>query len=119
MLLFCRLFPMLHVFLYYRMCSLLNNNGFLFTSTNQSGAVLFRIGHHDLLRISIPGRFQCFCHSSYFEPLCSSIQHLFTLFSPAAFSLDHSIQLTQDIPVSPFLLNGQKRLPGFYFSIYE
>ena len=45
---------MLHVFLYYRMCCLFNYNEFLFTSTNKSGAVLFRVGHNDLLRISVP-----------------------------------------------------------------
>ena len=32
--------------------------------------MLLSKGDHDLPCVSILGRFHCFCHSSYFEPLC-------------------------------------------------
>ena len=37
----------------------------LLNGINQSDAVLFSVGDHDLPRISVLCRFQCFCHSSY------------------------------------------------------
>ena len=48
-----------------------NINQSIHQSINQV-PVLFTVGDHDLPRISIPRRFQRFCPSSYFEPLCLS-----------------------------------------------
>ena len=59
-------------------------------SINQSGVTLYSVGDHDLPLISIPCCFLCFCHSSYFEPLCKSIPHLLMLVSFAVFYLDCS-----------------------------
>ena len=42
---------------------------FHFLSLNQSVRFhALRVGNHDLPCISIPRRFQCFCHSFFFEP---------------------------------------------------
>ena len=103
--------------LYCRMYNLFNNNECQFTSSKQSGAVIFRVGDHDLTPIAIPRRSQCISHSSYFEPLCKSIQHHTRCFPMLHFSWI--------IPVDArcfsfsLLIKWPKRLPGFYFSIYK
>ena len=61
-------------------------SGLVDHSINQSGASLCGVVDHDLLCISTPGLFQCFCHLFYTQLLHQLIQHLFHWF-PVLYSL--------------------------------
>ena len=72
---------------------------------NQPGDLLFCAGDDDLPRISIPRRFQCFCHSSFFRHFVSP-SNIFSRYFPLLCFL-RTFKLSQDVLVSLFSSYGQ------------
>ena len=91
----------------------------IFERLNQSGALLFSVGNHGLLRISIPDHFQSICLLTFllvvFLVHPTSSHAVF----PCCVFL-RSFQSSQNVLVSLYSTHGQKKSGlVFAYSIYE
>ena len=79
---------------------------------NQSGALLFSLGNHDLPPISIPCHLQLICLSAYISHFVNSSNIFSCFFFLPCCILLQSFQLSQDVPPVPvsLLITWQRKV---------